>query len=42
MEGNTDRRMGIKMDRDRETLIYRNLSALAGGPIKHLPTFSKD
>ena len=27
---------------DRQTLIYRNLLAMAGGPIKHLPTFATD
>ena len=24
---------------ERQTLIYRNLLAMAGAPIKHLPTF---
>ena len=28
--------------KDRQTLIYRNLLAMARGPIKHLPTFAND
>ena len=28
--------------KDRQILIYRKLLAMAGTPIKHLPTFAKD
>ena len=33
---------GWKNRKDRQTLIYRKLLAIAEGSIKHLPTFAKD